>query len=98
MEALSRLPAADAPKGMTVPSELEDYFMNRLTEMLAAHGKHPGVWNGSSCFGRIHPRLPRLRLAARQSQPRCYRKGYRTVVMPGEYFYFDMRQTPKGRP
>ena len=22
-------------------------------------------------------------------------KGYKTVVMPGEYFYFDMRQTPQ---
>lgn len=82
-------------RGMTDPSELEDHFMNRLTTILAAHGKRPGVWNEAAASGDFtHDCL----VYGWQHVKACLdatSEGYRTVVMPGEYFYFDMRQTPE---
>jgi len=82
-------------KGMTAPSELEDYFMNRLTEMLAAHGKHPGVWNEAAASGEFTHDCLVYGWQHVKANLDATEKGYRTVVMPGEYFYFDMRQTPQ---
>jgi len=82
-------------KGMTDPMMLEEYFMNRLTEILAAHGKRPGVWNEAAASGRF---TRDCRVYGWEHVKGCLNvtdKGYETVVMPGEYFYFDMRQTPE---
>lgn len=82
-------------KGMTDPHRLQDLFMNRLTEILSAHGKHPGVWNEAAASGEF---TRESRIYGWEHVKACLdatSKGYRTVVMPGEYFYFDMRQTPE---
>ncbi|MCM1300731.1 MAG: beta-N-acetylhexosaminidase [Bacteroides cellulosilyticus] len=82
-------------KGMTEPMMLEEHFMNRLTEILAAHGKRPGVWNEAAASGRF---THDCRVYGWEHLKGCLNvtaKGYETVVMPGEYFYFDMRQTPE---
>ncbi len=82
-------------KGMTDPMMLEEYFMNRLTKILAAHGKRPGVWNEAAASGRF---THDCRVYGWEHVNGCLNvtdKGYETVVMPGEYFYFDMRQTPE---
>lgn len=82
-------------KRMTDPSQLEDHFMNRLTTILAAHGKSQGVWNEAAASGEF---THDCQVYGWQHVKACLdatAKGYRTVVMPGEYFYFDMRQTPE---
>lgn len=79
---------------MTKAIQLEDLFMERMAEILAAKGKLPAVWDEAA-----NGALTREALAyGWQSVKSCLdatQKGYRTVVMPGEYFYFDMRQTPR---
>jgi len=80
--------------GMTDPRQLEDRFMARMAEILARHGKRPAVWNEAVRSGSL-PRTSRV--YGWESVKACLdaaAKGYPTVVMPGEYFYFDMRQTP----
>ncbi len=72
---------------------LMDIFTGRLTEILAANGKKPAVWNEAAASGKMPRATTRVHgwenmRAARNAAL----MGYPTVVMPGDYFYFDMRQ------
>ena len=82
-------------RGMTDPHRLEDLFMERMAAILAANGKRPGVWNEAVTTGGLSRECL---VYGWQSVKACLdatAKGYKTVVMPGEYCYFDMRQTPQ---
>ena len=79
---------------MADPHQLEDLFMQRMAAILGANGKRPAVWNEAVATGDL---AHDSRVYGWQSVKACLdatAKGYETVVMPGEYFYFDMRQTP----
>jgi len=80
-------------EGMSSPAQLEDRFMRRLTEILVRHGKRPAVWNEAVNGGGL---APDSRVHGWENVKACLdatAKGYRTVVMPGAWFYFDMRQS-----
>lgn len=80
-------------KGMTDPHQLEDLFLERVSDMLRRHGKRPAVWNEAVRTGAFSRDS---RVHAWESTKACLdatAKGYQTIVMPGEYFYFDMRQS-----
>ncbi|MDE6624331.1 MAG: family 20 glycosylhydrolase, partial [Alistipes sp.] len=80
--------------GTEDPRRLEDRFMERLTQILAAHGKRPGVWNEAAATGEF---TRDCRVYGWSNVKACLdatAKGYPTVVMPGSHFYFDMRQSP----
>ncbi len=75
------------------PRYLEDHFMERLNKILAQHGKQAGVWNEAAATGRF---TRKCRVYGWQSIAACLdatAKGYKTIVMPGEYCYLDMRQS-----
>ena len=80
-------------EGMSEARELQDYFTRRVAAIVEKYCKHPGVWN-EAARGNA---LPQGALVyGWESVKACQdatSKGYRTVVMPGEYFYFDMRQS-----
>ena len=81
--------------GMTEESELQRYFMSRLTEILAKYGKQPAVWNEAIEGGKL---ANDTRVYGWEGIKECRtsaHEGYSTVVMPGQYFYFDMKQTPR---
>lgn len=75
------------------PHRLEDRFMERVSQILTRHGKQPAVWNEAIRSGRL-PLSTRVHGWEKLSA--CLDaadKGYRTVVMPAEFLYFDMRQS-----
>ncbi|WP_308501743.1 beta-N-acetylhexosaminidase [uncultured Alistipes sp.] len=81
-------------RGMTDPHQLEDLFMERMAEILARHGKRPAVWNEAVRTGDF---TRDSRVYGWENVKACLdatAKGYPTVVMPGAWFYFDMRQSP----
>lgn len=81
--------------GMANDSELQRYFMSRLTEILAKYDKQPAVWNEAIEGGKL---ADDTRVYGWEGIKECRtsaREGYSTVVMPGQYFYFDMKQTPR---
>lgn len=83
-----------ARMGTDDPHRLEDLFLERLAGILREHGKRPAVWNEAVRTGAFSHDC---RVNGWESTKACLdatAKGYRTVVMPGEYFYFDMRQSP----
>lgn len=76
-------------------SQIADHFTERLGKILQARGKKMAVWNESVRSGRLTPQGKRI--YGWESTEVCRevtRKGYRTVVMPGPYFYLDMREAP----
>ncbi len=82
-------------QGMTDPHQLEDLFMERVAAILHRHGKRPAVWNEAVRTGEF---THACRVHGWESVKACLdatAKGYNTVVMPGEFFYFDMRQSPR---
>lgn len=78
--------------GMNSTSELQQYFMLRLTEILAKYGKKPAVWNEAIEGGKL---ASDTRVYGWESIKECRNAAisYHTVVMPGQYFYFDMKQS-----
>lgn len=80
--------------GAESSERLQEYFTGRLAEILTRHGKRPAVWNETVTGGRF----TRDCLVYGWENVRACRhaaaEGYRTVIMPGQYFYFDMRQSP----
>ena len=82
-------------RGMTDPHRLQNLFMDRMVEILARNGKQPAVWNEAVKGDGISKQS---RIYGWESVKACLdatSKGYNTVVMPGAYFYLDMRQTPR---
>ena len=81
-------------EGLADGHAIEQYFLGRVNRILEANGKRAAVWNEAIRGGN----LPRnARVHGWKDVDACLEataQGYRTVVMPGAYFYFDMRQSP----
>lgn len=72
----------------------QEHFTERIIEILARHGKRPAVWNEAVASGRLS-RETRVHAWEGMEAPfKATTQGYPTIVMPGQYFYFDMRQSP----
>ncbi len=82
-------------RGMSSAHSLEDLFLERVAAMLEKHGKTPGVWNEAAHTGDFTRESVVYGWESVKACRDAAAKGYRTVVMPGQYFYFDMRQTPR---
>ena len=80
-------------KGYTDYAQLESHFLNRVVEIVGRYGKRPMVWNEAIDGGNLtHDAL----VCGWKNMEACKKatsEGYRTVVMPGSWFYFDMRQS-----
>ena len=84
-----------ADNKMSNTSELQRYFMSRLTDILTKYGKLPAVWNEAIDGGELNAETL---VYGWEGVKECYEsvsKRYQTVVMPGQYFYFDMKQSPR---
>lgn len=80
---------------MSGTSELQRYFMSRLSDILVKYDKLPAVWNEAIEGGKL---IDETLVYGWESIKKCREsaiKGYQTVVMPGQYFYFDMKQSPR---
>lgn len=78
---------------MYTTKELQEYFMMRLSEILENNGKRMAMWD-DVIGGDNMPKSTRV--YGWQSVASCRKAaaaGYKTVVMPGAYFYFDMKQS-----
>ena len=82
-------------KGMETTQELQQYFMSRLSDILARYDKLPSVWNEAIEGGKLSDAT---RVYGWEGIKECRAsaaEGYATVVMPGQYFYFDMKQSQR---
>jgi hexosaminidase len=82
-------------KGMQSGEELQAHFTVRLAAIVGQYGKHPCVWNEAVKTGTLTKDAMVYGWKDVEACRESAGKGYATVVMPGAYFYFDMRQTPR---
>ena len=80
---------------MHTTSELQRYFMSRITDILTKCNKLPAVWNESINGGKLSDKTLVYGWESVKECRKSTAKGYQTVVMPGQYFYFDMKQSPR---
>ena len=75
--------------------QIAEHFTERIDKMLHAHGKCMSVWNESVRSGRLTPNgkhvygWENVDVCRKATQ-----KQYHTIVMPGTYFYLDMKEAP----
>ena len=82
-------------EGMTDAAELQAYMMRRLSGILAKYGKRPAVWNEAVDGGALPADT---RVYGWEGVKECREvaaQGYPTVVVPGQYLYFDMKQSSR---
>lgn len=80
-------------EGMAGGEELQAYFMGRVASMVEELGKVPCVWNEAVAGGRFTRTSQVYGWESIAAARKAAADGYPTVVMPGHYFYFDMRQS-----
>ncbi len=80
-------------KGITETPRLADVFMRRAIDILAKYGKQAAVWNEAAERGDIPLDTRVYGWEGVKESLHSAKMGYPTVVMPGDYFYFDMRQS-----
>ena len=79
--------------GYTDGHKLEDMFMERIQSILAKYGKTPSVWNEAASGGGLSKEALVHGWKSAKVCKEVMMKGYRTIFMPQEFFYFDMRQS-----
>lgn len=80
-------------RGYSSTAQLQEHFMNRVSEILVKLGRKPAMWNEATDSGTLSRQV---RIHGWEGLKECREvaeAGYPTVVMPGPYFYFDMRQS-----
>ena len=84
-----------AREGLKDGEALQAYFMNRVSKIVEKYGKNPCVWNEAAATGELTKKALVYGWKDVKACQDATSKGYKTVVMPGAYFYFDMRQTAR---
>lgn len=79
--------------GYTDGYKLEDMFIGRIQAILAKYGKSPSVWNEAAFGGGLSKDAWVHGWKSPKVCKQVMAKGYPTIFMPQQFFYFDMRQS-----
>lgn len=80
-------------KGMKNVEELQNYFVRRLENILAKHGKTMGGWDEIIDGGELLPNTVVYAWASPERGIQSVREGHPTVMQIAQYLYFDMKQS-----
>lgn len=84
-------------KGMTDVIELQNYFVRRLEAILAKYGKTMAGWDEIIDGGELLPESVVYAWASLDRGMKSVKGGHPTVMLIGEYLYFDMKQSTDER-
>lgn len=84
-------------KGMTEVVELQNYFVRRLEAILAKYGRTMAGWDEIIDGGELLPESVVYAWASLDRGMKSVREGHPTVMLIGEYMYFDMKQSADER-
>lgn len=82
-------------RGMKSEAELQEYFMTRVANIVASYGKQSAVWNEAIDGGNLSLDTRVYGWEGIKECRQAAAAGYPTVIIPGQYFYFDMKQSPR---
>jgi hexosaminidase len=80
-------------QGMTRPEELQNYFVRRLEGDIKKLGKHMAGWDEIVDGGGVDPKTTIYAWRSVQKGLGAINKNLTTIMMVGEYYYFDMAQS-----
>lgn len=85
-------------KGLTGGAQLEQFFINRVSGILAKYNRKSMVWDEAVDGGL----LPKSTLVCGwrkygEGWQVSTKNGYNTIVMPGEFMYLNRKQSPHDR-
>ncbi len=86
-----------AKMGMKQPNELQNYFVRRLEKIVEKYGKSMAGWDEILEGGKLHESTTVYAWRSVEKGIESITKGQPTVMMPGAYCYFDMKQSPVER-
>ncbi|MCQ2317873.1 MAG: family 20 glycosylhydrolase [Bacteroidales bacterium] len=84
-------------KGMTEAVELQNCFVRRLEAILAKYGRTMAGWDEIIDGGELLPESVVYAWASLDRGMKSVREGHPTVMLIGEYMYFDMKQSADER-
>ena len=80
-------------KGYDNYAQLEALFLNRVVEIVTRYGKRPMVWNEAINGSNFTKEALVCGWDGIKPCRKSTAEGFRTVMMPAQWFYFDMRQS-----
>ncbi|MBQ0080930.1 MAG: beta-N-acetylhexosaminidase [Alistipes sp.] len=73
--------------------ELEDYFIARVSDILKKYNRKPCVWNEAVARQKPEKTCLVYSWQTLSKTNDVLLDGYQTIVMPGQFFYFDQKQS-----
>lgn len=80
-------------RGVKMGPEYQDIFMERVRAIVKKYGKIPAVWDEAIDGGKLSKETIVYAWRNIKWTYETTKKGYPTIVIPGESFYFDTRQS-----
>jgi len=84
-------------EGYTDTFQLQNYFFKRVEKIVAKYHKKTAGWNEILKGGDINPNTLISAWQGINYGIESAKKGYSTIMMPGQYTYFDMAQSENER-
>lgn len=81
-------------KGFSSIDQVQGYFSKRMVDILAKYGKSVAAWDEASRGNTLPKESLICSWKSNKATREILQMGYKTIITPGEYFYFDMRQSP----
>jgi len=78
-------------------AEPQNYFVRRMEQILAKHGKIMGGWDEIIDGGELMPETVVYAWASLERGAKSIKEGHPTVMQIAQYMYFDMKQSEDER-
>lgn len=79
--------------GMKEEVELQNYFVRRMEKIVSKYGKELVGWDEIIKGGDLEPSTVVFGWASMKAGANAVKKGQRTVFLPAQYCYMDMKQS-----
>lgn len=84
-------------EGFTDTFQLQNYFFRRVEKIVEKYNRKAAGWNEIIKGGELSPKTQIFAWQGVNYGIESAKKGYATIMIPGQYTYFDMAQSPSER-
>ncbi|MCC9073162.1 family 20 glycosylhydrolase [Flavobacterium sp. F-65] len=96
-EQCPKCKALMAKEGYTDTFQLQNYFFKRVEKIVEKYNKKSAGWNEILKGGEISPKTEIFAWQGISYGIESVKKGHPTIMIPGQYTYFDMAQSENER-
>jgi hexosaminidase len=84
-------------EGYTDPFQLQNYFFKRIEKIVEKYNRKTAGWNEIIKGGELSPNTEIFAWQGVNYGIESVKKGHKTIMIPGQYTYFDMAQSENER-